>query len=374
MSDYPDERSQLPTYDQPGLTSKALIYAEGQQNIGIAGSGIIDGQGEEIDLKSGRTTYQSPSFKYRPRIIHFRSCQQVVVEGVTLKNSGSWVQTYQECEDVRIRGIRVDSRENEELDISSRDEQKTMHRNTDGLDIIDCELVWITDSYIRAGDDAICIKSFSPDKRCRNIVVSNCQVSSHASGIKIGTETAGQITDVVIQNCTVFDTWGDGIAIMSVDGATVQRINVSNIVLRNIRRSPIFIRLHTRNRTYGNYGYVNQPALKDIIIDNIQGNQLSSLGCLISGIEDYPVESIAISRLNLEFEGSGEDIPVLLDEVIDDYPKGDMFGPRLPAYGFFVRHARNVLFDNVRLRTAQPDLRPSFVVEHAERIQGSVTD
>src|SRR5690606_34369188 len=221
VSHYPDQQSDLPTYNQKGLTSKSLIYAEGQENIGLTGGGVIDGQGAEIDLNSKRTTYQSPSFKYRPRIVHLRSCTNVLLDGITLRNSGSWVQTYQECKNLRIHSITVDSRENTDVNADTR-ESSVLHRNTDGLDIVDCEYVWVNDSYINSGDDGICIKSFSPDKHCRNITVSNCHVSSMASAIKIGTETAGQITDVVIQNCTVFDTWGEGLAIMSVDGATVR--------------------------------------------------------------------------------------------------------------------------------------------------------
>ncbi len=39
-----------------------------------------------------------------------------------------------------------------------------------------------------------------------------------------------------------------------------------------------------------------------------------------------------------------------------------MFGPTA-AYGFYVRHAAGVAFDNVALHVAREDLRPAFVLD-----------
>ena len=37
----------------------------------------------------------------------------------------------------------------------------------------------------------------------------------------------------------------------------------------------------------------------------------------------------------------------------------------LPASGFYVKHARNVTFENVTVRTAKPDKRPEILREDA---------
>jgi hypothetical protein len=42
-----------------------------------------------------------------------------------------------------------------------------------------------------------------------------------------------------------------------------------------------------------------------------------------------------------------------------------MWGP-LPANGFFIRHARNVTFQNVVVRAMSADERPEYVREDAE--------
>ncbi len=363
FDDFPDQASSLPTHNQPNLTSKALIYAEGKKNIGITGLGTIDGNGRYLDLSENRKGRLKPSFKYRPRILHLRSCENVLIEDIKLFNSASWVQTYQECENLIIRGIKVDSKENSTAD-GNNDTVKYRHLNNDGLDLIDCRFVAISDSHINSGDDAICIKSFSPDKVCSKITISNCNLSSNTSGLKIGTETAGTIEDIVIQNCTVYDTKGEGIAIISVDGATVRRISISNIILNNIKRSAIFIRLHQRNTLYGSYTYSNKPILKDIIINNIQGSGLSSLGCSVSGIQNFEVENVNFSNINLEFDGleNGKVVPSKVPELPNGYPKGDMFGI-LPSFGFYVRNVKNIRFNNVDVKSLKPDSRPAIMIE-----------
>jgi hypothetical protein len=46
------------------------------------------------------------------------------------------------------------------------------------------------------------------------------------------------------------------------------------------------------------------------------------------------------------------------------YPESFMFDKMpLPAYGFYVRHADGVVFENVDVRPASPDARKPFVFD-----------
>lgn len=361
IDDYPDQVSELPTYDKPDLTSKALIYAEGQENIAITGYGIINGNGDLIDRNSGRKGYLAPSFKYRPRIIHIRDCDRVLIDGVKLTNSGSWVQTYQQCTNLVINGIYVDSKENPDIEKPIR-EYEVLHRNTDGLDIVDCRFVSVSNSHISSGDDAICIKSFSPDQQCSNITISNCHFSSNATGIKIGTETAGNIQDIIIDNCTVYDCRGEGIGIMSVDGASIRRVSLTNITLQNIKRSAIFIRLHTRNRSYGRHARVNKnPTIDGVVLENIQGSRLSSVGCSITALDDFQIKNVVFNNVNLSFDGAEAESNQEIPEIVDGYPVGNMFGPTLPAYGFYIKNVQGLTMSSLKLRTEKADTRPAII-------------
>jgi len=50
-----------------------------------------------------------------------------------------------------------------------------------------------------------------------------------------------------------------------------------------------------------------------------------------------------------------------------------MFG-RLPAYGFYCRHARNVRFDRVETGSVAPDARPSLVCDDVDGLRVSGWD
>jgi polygalacturonase len=366
LDDFPIMSSRYPSYEGKFETNKMLIYAEDAKNISITGRGTIDGNGDHwID-----GPYGSPSFSIRPRIIHFRGCEDIHISDITLYNSASWVQSYQSCKNMVIDGITVNSRENKDIEKDRYADARG--RNTDGLDLVDCENVRISNCYINSGDDAICLKSFSPDEGCRDITIINCIISSNASGIKIGTETAGTFEDITIQNCIVFDTRAEAIAILSADGARVERINISNISLRNIKGAAIAIRLGNRNRLYRkNIEPNEQPIIQDVILENIQGTCISAdFGCSVTGIKDFPVKNIVLKNINLQFVGGGtaDDSYREIPENETGYPSGRMFG-RIPAYGFFIRHAKNVTLSNVFLRFDKEDHRPAVLCDEVDQLE-----
>ena len=56
-----------------------------------------------------------------------------------------------------------------------------------------------------------------------------------------------------------------------------------------------------------------------------------------------------------------------LPEAEKAYPEPWMFGT-VPAKGFYIRHARDIFFDQVSFHFEQPDERPLFVTDDAENI------
>jgi len=356
LADFPNTISNYPSYTGEMITNKMLIYAEEVKNISICGRGIIDGNGDQWV----EGPYETPSFSVRPRIIHFRACENIKISGVTLYNSASWVESYQSCSNLVIDGINVDSRANK--DIERPRFEVARGRNCDGLDLIDCHNVRISNCNINSEDDGICLKSFSPNESCQNIVISNCIVSTNASGIKIGTETAGGIRDITINNCVVYDTRGDALAVMTVDGAKIERVNISNITLRNIKGTAIFIRLGKRMRYYRKDVKFNQPYLKDIMISNVIGSEIGAVYCCsVCGLSDASVENVKMKDIQLQFVGSGNlsDANLNISEKESSYPNGRMFGS-LPSYGFYIRHAKNITLENIELSFLNEDQRPAI--------------
>ncbi|MBI5693456.1 MAG: right-handed parallel beta-helix repeat-containing protein [Verrucomicrobia bacterium] len=364
LEDFPTSPSVHPSYTGERITGKMFLHAEDARNIGIEGRGTIDGGGETW----AEGPYGSPSFHFRPRLLHFVACENVQIRGVTFRNSASWTLSFLECRDVLLDGFRIESRENP--DIEQPRYYRVRGRNNDGIDLTDCERVRVANCFINSGDDAIVLKSLSPTGRCRDIAITNCVVSSNASGIKIGTESAGAFEDIVVQNCTVFDTRCEGLAVLSVDGARIERVSFSNISLRNIKGDALLVRLGARDRTYRTDAVVNKGAIKDVMFSQIQGGRISALGSAISGIPGGMIENVTLRDVVLECEGGGtrEQARRVVPENIKAYPGSAMFGGSLPAYGFFVRHARGVVFDNVHLRVGRVDYRPAIRCEDVDGV------
>jgi polygalacturonase len=271
--------------------------------------------------------------------MRFVSCRGIAVMDVTLRNSPMWVQHYRNCESVHIHGITVNSHVN---------------KNNDGIDIDCCRRVRISDCNISSGADAIVLKT-TADVACSDIVVSNCVLSSDCNALKLGAESSGAFENIAFSNCTVYDTRLAEIALEAVDGGGLDGVTVSNTVMKRVG-APIFMRLGNRARPFREGGPTpSEGALRNVQITNIQAVGASGLGCAIAGIPGHRIENVTIENIRIEFEGGGsqEDVRRPVPENVDKYPEHSMFG-RLPAFGFYVRHARGVRFRNVNLTTANP--------------------
>lgn len=363
LEDFPTTPSRHPSYTGEMITGKMFLHAEDARNIGIEGRGTIDGGGDTW----AEGPYGSPSFHFRPRLLHFVACENVQIRGVTFRNSASWTLSFLECRDLVLDGFRIETRENPDIELSRY--ARVRGRNTDGIDLTDCQVVRLANCFINSGDDAIVLKSFSPTGLCRDITISNCIVSSNASGIKIGTESTGAFEDIVVQNCTVFDTRCEGLAVLTVDGARIERVSFSNIALRNIKGDAILVRLGARNRTHRQDAVTNRGMIKDVMFSQIQGTRISDLGNAIAGLPDQIIENVVLRDISFEFTGGGSAAAARREvpENPKGYPGVSLFG-KLPAYGFFVRHVRNIVFDNVHLRFATDDHRPAVVCDDVDSV------
>ena len=202
----------------------ALIFAHDQTNIGITGKGVIDGQGftvanNLVDLihkgvVKDPLKYDRPWEGRRPMNIYFRGCRHVFISGITLKDPGSWNQTYDQCKNLIVDHISVDSKS---------------YWNNDGIDIVDCDSVSVTDSYFDSADDGICLKSHSADFICQNVYIHNNTIRTSANGIKFGTASLGGFRNIRIINNLVFDTYRSAITFAAVDGGIVENITVDRV-------------------------------------------------------------------------------------------------------------------------------------------------
>lgn len=388
-----------------GWTS--MIFSIKQKNIGITGGGTIDGRGfttanhmvEYIHrgLFKDPMKLDRPNEVNRPENIYFRECDGVTIQDIFLKDPASWNQTYDQCHNVLVERITVDSKS---------------YWNNDGIDIVDCEDVVIRDCYIDAADDVFCFKSHSHEHQCKNILLENCVGRSSANGVKFGTVSKGGFKDFTIRNITIFDTYRSAVTFAAVDGAEIENITVDG--LRSIHTgNVIFLRIGERWNKINSLGLSEKdrqnvrrkpPYMRNIVIKNVYAEvpldkpdagynyegPIEDLPrnispCIIAGIPDYKIENVLIENVEIVYPGGGNPLYAYrgtkpedldgIDEMISYYPEFSQW-KELPAWGFYMRHAVGVTLRNFTFRALAPDYRPAIVTDDVSglKLDGVVYD
>ena len=364
-----------------------LIYADSVENVVIDGYGVIDGQGRVFPKLSWNDEGIT-----RPHLLRFIQSRNIVVRDVTLRNSGCWMQHYLACDRVRIDGIRVVNRNN---------------YNNDALDLDGCHDVIVRGVTADSDDDGITLKSTSP-RLCEDIAIENCIVSSHCNAVKLGTETNGGFRNISIRGIVVKPSQDQStqffgrprgtsaLSLEIVDGGLMENVSVDGMTVIGTE-SPIFVRLGHRGRGWtfnrsgadafvaqsvsgGNEGATRSQKpdsvetigkMRGIYINNVHARDCGNYGCSITGLPGHPVEDIHVSNVSIHHRGgvTKAELPSidksLRDEKAAEYPEATMWGP-LPAKGFYVRHARDVHFDDVQAYTEQADVRLEYVKEDVQ--------
>ncbi len=347
-SDYVSLRTQTNTIQ--------LIYADKVQHVTITGTGTIDGRGSAFEKLSWNDEGIT-----RPHLLRFIQSEDITVKDITLKNSGCWMQHYLACDRVKIDGIKVFNRNN---------------YNNDALDLDGCHDVIVTGMLADSDDDGITLKSTSP-RLCENVRISNCIVSSHCNAIKLGTESNGGYRNISISGIVVKpsedqsskffgnDRGTSVISLEVVDGGVLENVQVSNIVAEGTE-SPIFIRLGNRARGYYEGQQINQVGtVRNVTLSDIIVSDAGSVGSSITGLPGHCVENVTLRNIRISHRGGGKKAAIPTDEKEKEYPEATMWG-QLPAHGFFVRHARNIRFQDVQISANEYDERPEYVYEDAE--------
>lgn len=352
------------------LNFLALVMANEQENVGISGQGIIDGQGKILadavigPIKAG--AYPDAGEARRPVILNFRNCRGVTVRDVTLRESACWVQLYRDCDRVTIENIKV----------------RTMAAITnDGLDLDGCSNVVVRGCDIDSEDDGICLKSSR--RFCENVLIENCRIRSSCNALKFGTASFKGFRNIICRNIDIHDTYLSGIALEMVDGGVMENIHISKVRMITTN-NPIFIRLGHRNAK-APVGTIRGVTISDVKADipnrkKSEMNQFPSYwrhACTtlitgsITGLPGHPVRNVTLRNIAITYGGIGSEAKrdhlrlENLDQVPEcagNYPESKMFGV-LPAWGLYCRHAEGVTFENVTLRVSGKDYRAGVIFD-----------
>lgn len=359
QADYPTDNLRRAREGQ----SECLLYAEDATDIRLEGLGVIDGRGtpEAFPKRRGRGGRDT-----RPRLLRFESCENVTFSGLTYRRPAFWGLHLVDCKNIHFDAVTIRFLNNQS--------------NNDGLDLDGCEDVLIENCDIQSGDDAICLKSsMNP---CRNVVVRGCRVCSHTAPLKLGTSSHGGFIDVRLTNCYFYDSPMGAIKLLLVDGGRLEDIEISRVAMENVG-CPVFIRLGNRGSTFGRGGKAPVGTLKNVRISDVvakvtlqdrdesgdySDREKAKAGpIMITGIPGHYVENVTLENIKISYPGHGteEEAKRVVPEDEDRYPEQFFFGV-LPAWGAYLRHAKNIEFKNVELTLRGDDAREKIVLDDVE--------
>ena len=338
----------------------SLIWGENLENISILGPGLIHGH--------GLRKWDSDQPGVGNKAVALKLCRNVTIRDVTFLAGGHFCILPTGVDNFTIDNVKIDT-------------------NRDGINVDCCRNVRISNCTINSpNDDAIVLKSsfaLGYARATENVTITNCQVTGYDEGtlldgtfqrtqerapdrggvtgrIKFGTESNGGFKNITISNC-VFERCR-GLALETVDGGLLEDITVSNITMRDIVNAPFFLRLGRRMRGPEGVpvGKLRRVNISDVIVTNANPRY----GSLIMGIPGHAVEDVRLSNIRILVKGGGsrEQATVEVPELEDGYPDPRMFG-QIPAYGFFIRHARGIELNNVTVGFEEDDFRPAFILD-----------
>lgn len=221
----------------------SFISGKDLTDVTLCGGGTIDGSGARWWVPAEAARQRQAGYTLpRPNLISFTRVQHLEVSGVTLLNSPKFHLVPDECEDVLIKDVTIRAPEHA--------------ANTDAIDPSACDNVMITNCTLDVGDDDVAIKAgrrvSGRDFASQNITVTGC-IFLHGHGMSIGSETAGGVRQVTVENCTFRDT-ENGLRIKSdvKRGGLVEDIVYRNISMMNVSPAITFTCYYMNNSASDN--------------------------------------------------------------------------------------------------------------------------
>jgi polygalacturonase len=289
-----------------------LIYAFEQENIAVTGKGILDGQGAKSNWwswkvnkdtskpyqKEARTKLNEMGEKnvpiaerifgegsyLRPNFFEPYKCKNVLVEGVTFKNSPMWFLNPVLCNNVSIIDVATEG----------------LGPNNDGCDPESCTDVLIKNCKFNNGDDCIAIKSGrNNDGRrvnvpCSNIIVQGCRMKAGHGGVSLGSECSGGIQNVYAENDTMDSPNLDRmlrIKTNSIRGGVVENIYFRNIKVGQVTDAVMQIDFYYEEGDVGSF----TPLVRNVELKNIESNK-SMFAIWIRSYDRSPVTNVTIEN------------------------------------------------------------------------------
>jgi polygalacturonase len=317
--------------------NEALISAVNATDVGIIGSGTIDGGGGALQPGGGPSWWtQAASFAIgntgpinsygvayylnppdvptsngmpRPFLLEFYQCNNILINGVTLQNAPMWHQGLRFSNNINETGVTVNAPGNSP--------------NTDGVDVVGSTNVTLANLELSDGDDDIAIKSGLPvdpdspkqvgipEMATSNVIVTNITAGT-GHGISVGSEASNGVNHVIIMNVNYIGT-SDGFRIKTGRdrGNQIYDINLNSIRMTNVAL-PLSINAYypaSGGPTEPPYDPAQPPTattpyVHDITIQNFTATGATSQS-IVEGLPESCIQRVNLRNVSIQTSNKG---------------------------------------------------------------------
>jgi len=233
MANFPPRPTRIEGHTEPAFTP-ALINADGCDGLRIDGDGTLDGAGRPIWDQFWKSIKADKRFKNldlpRARLALIENSRNVVVEGVTFKDSQYWNLHLYRCQNVLVRDARF---------LVPDDYRQAP--STDGIDIDSCQDVTVQGCTFSVTDDCIAAKGskgpFALDDKAsppvERVHITGCTFRRGGGDFTCGSE-ATVVRDILIENNRITGPMPVLLCKLRTDTPqTYENITVRNITVSN---------------------------------------------------------------------------------------------------------------------------------------------
>lgn len=275
-----------------------MVYAYRQTNIALTGCGALDASGTRPwNTGSNRAAILEPLVaanvppeervvpergRLRTSFIEPYGCTNVLIQGVTLRQSQFWQLHPTLCRNVTVDAVTTGG---------------TANSNTDGCNPESCDHVVVKNCTLEANDDCIGIKSGRDDDGrrlntpCQSIVISGCKLQGPAGGIACGSEMTGGIRNVYAYD---IQTYGRSVRYLLDVKSNTRRggyaagLHLDSILADHLRGAWAFAQMDYDGQR-GSY----RPSFKDWSIRRAVGDSDPEV-LWLSGLADDPIRGLDV--------------------------------------------------------------------------------
>ncbi|MBC8001237.1 MAG: right-handed parallel beta-helix repeat-containing protein [Opitutaceae bacterium] len=353
----------------------ALFFGEDVEDVTITGKGTVNGQAEyewrEDDFEQGFNHKETmhalgksllrsfpkghPKREIFPRLVWLGRSRNLTFTGLKWLHSPSWTFTLYDCQRAQFDGLYIHTSLKEGV-------------WADGIDLDGCKDVSIANCTIETGDDCIIFISsdvWGPARRCENITVTGCRLSSASAGVKFSEGNKAGVRNVRVSDCVLTNVNRGFVFYSTTKGGDIRDVELSRLTIHCNRFDWFWagdgqpfhfrvVRVSELNKEPAKPGELPPGVIRNITIRDVTAHAKGT--SRVHGHRESPLDKITFENVRLFLAADPDAAFDYADDILD------------------IRWAKNLRIKDLEVSWGNPQLKSWQSALHLQEIAGLQLD